>query len=385
MAAAEAAFARQKFVTPIDVCLGIGWLQPPNLDDWRHSRVDDLDYFLPRHDDRSVAFLVHLAEWATAKGLKPVQADYVSASRSRRPLRFSSLDEPVLENAWRTHWISPDLPDKQAERVAQRQSAPPDLVVVQPLKDFTCAECGHESGDLLTMEDKGPVCMSCADMDHLVFLPAGDAALTRRAKKASRLSAVVVRWSRARKRYERQGILVEEPALGEAERQCLADSDARLRRRERDAVRRADEDVEFQRRFAAQIARLYPGCPAQRAQAIASHAGLRGSGRVGRSAAGRTLDGQAIMLAVVASIRHEDTDYDDLLMSGVSREEARERIRPAIEPSPLPPGRRMPRRSSLPRAYSPGSASARIRSTIREASSSPIGTKSYMVSPRSAE
>jgi hypothetical protein len=34
---------------------------------------------------------------------------------------------------------------------------------------------------------------------------------------------------------------------------------------------------------------------------------------------------------VLASIRHEDTDYDDLLMSGVSREEARERIKPAID------------------------------------------------------
>jgi hypothetical protein len=206
-----------------------------------------------------------------------------------------------------------------------------DPVVVSPLKDFTCAECRDESGGLLIMDDKGPVCMSCADMDHLVFLPAGDAALTRRAKKASRLSAVVVRWSRTRKRYERQGILVEEPALSEAERQCLADSDARLRRRERDAARRADEDVELQRRFAAQITRLYPRCPAQRAQAIARHAALRGSGRVGRSAAGRALDEQAIMLAVRASIRHEDTDYDELLMSGVGRQEARERIKHAVD------------------------------------------------------
>jgi hypothetical protein len=164
-----------------------------------------------------------------------------------------------------------------------------------------------------------------------VFLPAGDAALTRRAKKASRLSAVVVRWSRSGKRYERQGLLVEEPALEQAERECLADADARLRRREQDAVRRADEDVEFERRFAAEIARLFPGCPARRAEAIARHAGLRGSGRVGRSAAGRVLDEQAITLAVAASIRHEDTDYDDLLMSGVAREDARARIRPAID------------------------------------------------------
>jgi hypothetical protein len=331
VAAAEETLAQRRLVTPIDICLTIGWLQSPNVDDWQHGRVDDLDYFLPTHDDRSVAFLVHLKEWAITKGLKPVEAEYVSATRSRRPLRFSSLGEPVLEQAWRTHWISPDLPDAQAERVTKRKSAPPDLLVIQPSKDFTCAECGEDSADLLTMDDAGPLCMSCADMDHLVFLPSGDAALTRRAKKASRLFAVVVRWNRSRKRYERQGLLVQESALEKAEQECLADADVRLRRRERDAVRRADEDVEFERRFATEIARQYPGCPAQRAEAIARHAGLRGSGRVGRSAAGRALDEQAITLAVVASIRHQDTDYDDLLMSGVAREDARSRIRPAID------------------------------------------------------
>jgi hypothetical protein len=33
------------------------------------------------------------------------------------------------------------------------------------------------------MENQGPICMTCADMDHLVFLPAGDATLTRRTKR----------------------------------------------------------------------------------------------------------------------------------------------------------------------------------------------------------
>jgi hypothetical protein len=331
VAAAEETLARQKLVTPIDICLSIGWLQPSNVDDWRQGRLEYLDYLLPSQDDRSVAFLVHLRDWSIAKGLKPVEVDYVSPTRSRRPLRFSSLNEPVIERAWRTHWISPDLPDAQAERVPGRKSAPRDLAVIQPGKTFTCAECGEDSADLLTMEDTGPLCLGCADLDHLVFLPAGDAALTRRAKRASRLSAVVLRWNRSRKRYERQGLLVEEFALERAEQECLADADARSNRRERDAVRRADEDVEFKRQFAAEIARLYPGCPAERAEAIAQHAGLRGSGRVGRSAAGRALDEQAITLAVVASIRHQDTDYDDLLMSGVAREEARARIRPSID------------------------------------------------------
>ena len=79
-------------------------------------------------------------------------------------------------------------------------------------------------------------------------------------------------------------------------------------------------------KLAQEISRIYPGCPSERARAIAHHAGARGSGRVGRSAAGRALDAAAVMLAVAASVRHEDTTYDSLLMSGVSRSEARELV-----------------------------------------------------------
>lgn len=177
------------------------------------------------------------------------------------------------------------------------------------------------------MDEPGPSCLTCAEMDHLVFLAAGDAALTRRAKAARGLSAVVVRFSRARKRYERQGILVEGAALANAERQCLADAEARARSRERDALRRVTEDVDLAERFAHQIAELFPGCPAARAQTIARHAAASGSGRIGRSAAGRALEDHAVELAVIASVRHEDTSYDELVMAGVDRDEARMRVR----------------------------------------------------------
>jgi hypothetical protein len=80
-----------------------------------------------------------------------------------------------------------------------------------------------------------------------------------------------------------------------------------------------------------EIRRLFPRCPAGRTEAIARHTSLRGSGRVGRSAAGRSLDEEALTLAVVASVRHEDTDYDSLLMSGVGRAEARDLIWPDVD------------------------------------------------------
>ena len=216
------------------------------------------------------------------------------------------------------------------ERVSvSRRSA--DLVVVSPLADWTCAACGSTDGGWLMMEDRGPVCMSCADLAHLVFLPSGDAALTRRARKHSGLSAVLVRFSRARKRYERQGVLVEEAAIEQAEAECLADEDARARRRERERERRSGEDLDFQRELAGEIRRLFPGCPPAQAKEIARHTGDRGSGRVGRTAAGRALDRQAVTLAVVAAARHGETDYDVLLMAGVERLEARDHVRADVE------------------------------------------------------
>lgn len=162
-------------------------------------------------------------------------------------------------------------------------------LVIAASKPWTCADCNSqfERGEFLTMDDAGPLCMSCADLGHLEFLPRGDAALTRRARKHSRLSAVVVQWSRARKRYERQGVLAEPDAIAQAEQECLADSETRERRRERDVRRRTAEDERFVADLAAAVLAQFPHCPRERALRIAAHAGARSSGRIGRTSAGR--------------------------------------------------------------------------------------------------
>jgi hypothetical protein len=328
--AAEKALSERRFVTSIDVFVGLGWLEPRRVDEWRQGRVDYLERVVIASLEKISTAMRVFRAWAQTSGLKPSETAYVSRTRGRQRLRFSKSGDPAIELAYRTHWVSPELSERKRARLAERQSRPPDLVVVSPAKDFTCSACGTVSGGLLIMEEPGPVCMECADMDHLVFLASGDAALTRRAKASSRLAAVVVRFSRSRGRYERQGILVEESALEHAEAECLADEDARARHRERDAGRRAEEDRNLHERMAAQIARQFPGCPANRAQAIARHAATRGSGRVGRSTAGRALAPDAIELAVIASVRHQDTFYDELLMSGMERDMARAQVRAEV-------------------------------------------------------
>jgi len=47
------------------------------------------------------------------------------------------------------------------------------------------------------MEAGQPLCLSCASLGELAYLPAGEATLTRRAAKYSRRSAVAVRFSRS--------------------------------------------------------------------------------------------------------------------------------------------------------------------------------------------
>jgi hypothetical protein len=150
-------------------------------------------------------------------------------------------------------------------------------------------------------------------------------------RKHSTLAAVVVRFSRARKRYERQGLLVAAEALAKAEAECASDAPDRAAARSHAALARLDEDREFVEALAGAIARRYPGCPGEEARSIAEHSGRRNSGRVGRTAAGRALDASAVGLAVIAHIRHTHTNYDELLMGGAERLDARAQVREKID------------------------------------------------------
>ena len=211
--------------------------------------------------------------------------------------------------------------------VTGQSKAPPteDVVVFSILNPSTCSECRAElsKGDFLRMEKEKPLCLDCADLGHLVYLPRGDTALTRRSRKYSALSAVVVRFSRSRRRYERQGVLVEPAALDRAEKECLSDEERRRAARARAALDRERADMQYVAQFAEQIRSRYPGCPPREAGEIARHACEKYSGRVGRSARAKLFDAPAIELAVQAHVRHRHTEYDHLLAQGCDRTEAR--------------------------------------------------------------
>jgi len=335
--AAEAAMERNGSVGPLELLQHMGLLHQVHVEGWRkgneYYRV--LQPWIQVGPEKFERTLRYFQEWVKERGLRPIEAAYTRRGPGGiEELRVTEDGDPEWEKFYRTHYAPADLPEKKTARLAAKLKRPPELVVFEKVsEEGNCSECGAEllKGHYLLMEKGQPLCLTCADLDHLIFLPAGDTALTRRARKHSNLAAVVVRFSRARKRYERQGLLLAEEAIARAEDECAADAPERAAARARATLVRQEEDREFIAALTQSIARRYPGCPADDARRIAEHTGLRSSGRVGRSAAGRDLDPSAVDLAVNAHIRHTHTNYDKLLMSGADRLDARALVREKID------------------------------------------------------
>lgn len=210
--AASAALEAQRFVSPIDVLAGIGWLQPVHIDEWRHGRLPTLEAALSVSPPKIDHALRVFRAWAERAQLVPSEAAYVARHVSRATLRFTESGDPELERAYRTHWMSPALGDRERARIEAKASAVPELVAIESRRDWKCHRCAG-TGPWLVMEPQGPACLRCLGFGDLAWLPSGDAAVTRRARASSERHLVVMRWQRSTKRYQRVGTLVEPGVL----------------------------------------------------------------------------------------------------------------------------------------------------------------------------
>ncbi|PRC57694.1 DUF2293 domain-containing protein, partial [Mycobacterium sp. ITM-2017-0098] len=75
--------------------------------------------------------------------------------------------------------------------------------------------------------------------------------------------------------------------------------------------------------IADNIRTQFPGCPPTRADAIAYLAAVRRRARRTRTG---TDDPDSVRAAVTDSVRRIDTDYDDLLLTGIDRTEAQQKV-----------------------------------------------------------
>ncbi len=164
--AAEASLADQKYATSLDVLVGIGWLDPGAVDRWRQGWIDCLEDAIQTNPSRVSEAMELFRSWATGKGLIASETSYVARTPQRQALRFSRSGDPAIEQFYRTHWVSPGLSEDKRERLAEKASRAPELVVIRPLKEWTCHRCGG-TGDLLIMVNAGPACLRCAGLGDL--------------------------------------------------------------------------------------------------------------------------------------------------------------------------------------------------------------------------
>ena len=335
VAAAQRALDQDRVVSPLALLIQMSLLSPACVRQWEKGLLKHLEPSIQGGAEKLDKVFNCFTEWALANQLVPLQASYHSSGRDgAHVLQVLATDNPEREAFFRSCYAPADITARRLESLKKKLNKPPELVVFMTVdKAATCAECGTRipSGQFIFMEQKSCLCLACADLDHLEFLPSGDVALTRRSKKHSPLFAVVVQFNRRAKRYERRGQLVTAAAIELAEQECLSDADKRATQRQRGAVRREVEDVQFVEAMIGQIRDQFPSCPADEVAQIAARTARRGSGCVGRSAAGRNLDDAALRLAVIAHIRHSHTDYDSLLMTGCPRRMARQKIAPKID------------------------------------------------------
>jgi hypothetical protein len=80
---------------------------------------------------------------------------------------------------------------------------------------------------------------------------------------------------------------------------------------------------------ASEIAVQFPKMPASEKNVVLKHGFKKHSGRVGRTSSIPL--SRKVLLAVIAHVRHTHTEYDMLLKSGKSRENARKGTRKSIE------------------------------------------------------
>lgn len=115
-AVAASALSARQVVTPVEILIGIGWLNTAQVEDWRRGRVPYLERVATANLAKLSNALRLLHGWAQRNQLTPSETSYVARTRDRHRLRFTKTGDANLERAYRTHWISPILAEAKRAR-----------------------------------------------------------------------------------------------------------------------------------------------------------------------------------------------------------------------------------------------------------------------------
>lgn len=135
--AAQAALKARGHATPIDVLLGIGWLDAKAHAAWRNGQIPCLERVVQANLSR-ISTAMHLfRQWAASQGLKPSETHYKHRSHT---LRFSKYGNPAVERLYRTHWVAPALSKTKRER-RQEEARVEERIAPSPPEERAWQRC----------------------------------------------------------------------------------------------------------------------------------------------------------------------------------------------------------------------------------------------------
>jgi hypothetical protein len=131
--AAEAALARQHYVSLIDLLCGMGLLASSAVDSGRKARIDFLESEIQGTANKISSSIAIFLHWAQEKGLKPSETGYVRLARSGTvPLQFFSSGDPHIERIFRAHYLSPALSEHKRQKLQEKlEKAPQSSAVAE--------------------------------------------------------------------------------------------------------------------------------------------------------------------------------------------------------------------------------------------------------------
>ena len=113
--------AQKQYVSAIDLLLGLGYLSPTILEDWRRGRIPYLEQRLQANLGKLSFAMQAFRQWALKNGLLPRETAYVQKATSHTiHLRFSKSGDDNIEKMYRTHYISPILTAQKQQRLIDK-------------------------------------------------------------------------------------------------------------------------------------------------------------------------------------------------------------------------------------------------------------------------
>ncbi|EUA22440.1 hypothetical protein I552_6931 [Mycobacterium xenopi 3993] len=120
---AEAALGEQRFVSALDVLLGLGWLTPSHVHRWRQGRLESLESALQVNPNKVTAAMAVLRRWAQERGCSPprpitLPAPATGASCGSASTGIPTSKLPTAHTGFRPAYRSAQSSGKAVHRIS---------------------------------------------------------------------------------------------------------------------------------------------------------------------------------------------------------------------------------------------------------------------------